>query len=127
MKTLEELKAAIKDIVESEDIETVVCDNLYLLDSSTNTEDFIERIEESINNQEVIYYSKAMNYLFDNDSSLQQSLQLASEYGYTVENLSSEILATILYQDNLRKSLYSLCDDIIAAIEDYNEEQENED
>lgn len=127
MKTLEELKNAIKELVDCEDIEDVVCDNLYMLDSNTNAKDFIERIAESINEQDIVYSSNAIKYLEKNDSSLFYSLQLASEYGYTVEDLSSEILATVLYQDNLRKSFYGLREDIENAIEEYNEEQENKD
>ena len=46
-------------------------------------------------NEEVIYYSSAIRYLKDNDPSLTQSLEIANEYGYTTENLNSELLATL--------------------------------
>ena len=47
-------------------------------------------------NIDVIYYSKAMEYLTENDNSLTESLEIASELGYTTENLNSEILASLL-------------------------------
>tara|TARA_R110000796_G_scaffold91302_1_gene195385 strand:- start:158 stop:586 length:429 start_codon:yes stop_codon:yes gene_type:complete len=46
-------------------------------------------------NEEVIYYSSAIRYLKDNDPSLCESLEIATEYGYTTENLNSELLATL--------------------------------
>jgi hypothetical protein len=46
-------------------------------------------------NEEVIYYSSAIRYLKDNDPSLCESLEIATEYGYTTENLNSELLASL--------------------------------
>lgn len=46
-------------------------------------------------NEEVIYYSSAIRYLKENDPSLTESLEIATEYGYTAENLNSELLATL--------------------------------
>tara|TARA_R110002167_G_scaffold129423_1_gene312369 strand:- start:348 stop:776 length:429 start_codon:yes stop_codon:yes gene_type:complete len=46
-------------------------------------------------NEEVIYYSSAIRYLKENDPSLTESLEIATEYGYTTENLNSELLATL--------------------------------
>jgi len=55
--------------------------------------------------QEIIYYSKAMNYLIENDPSLRDSLGIAEEYGSSLESLSSETLASIHYQDALINSI----------------------
>ena len=44
----------------------------------------------------IIYYARAMEYLSENDPSLKDSLEIASEMGYTPDNLSSEILASLL-------------------------------
>ena len=46
-------------------------------------------------NEEVIYYSTAINYLKENDPSLSESLEIATEYGYTTNNLNSELLASL--------------------------------
>ena len=56
---------------------------------------------EFVHQEEIIYYNRAIKYLAENDSSLRESLSLASDLGYTLENLSSETLATIHYQDYL--------------------------
>ena len=44
---------------------------------------------------EIIYYSKAMQYLKEHDNSLRESLELAAELGYQTENLNSELLASL--------------------------------
>ena len=46
-------------------------------------------------NEEIIYYSNAINYLRDNDQSLSESLEIAIEYGYSLKNVNSELLATL--------------------------------
>ena len=46
-------------------------------------------------NVEIIYYSKAMEYLIENDASLYESIELATEYGYTLDNINSELLASL--------------------------------
>jgi len=56
---------------------------------------------EFVHQEEIIYYNRAIKYLAENDSSLRESLSLASDLGYTLENLSSETLATIHYQNYL--------------------------
>lgn len=86
--------------------------------------DFIENMETQINETEVIYYSRAMEYLSENDASLKESLSIAKEYGYEVENLSSEVLASILQQENMRNKLSELTKEIEEIFEE-NEESEN--
>lgn len=44
---------------------------------------------------EIIYYAKAMEYLKEHDTSLSESIELATEYGYTLENINSELLASL--------------------------------
>jgi len=46
-------------------------------------------------NVDIIYYSKAIKYLQENDASLSESIEIASEYGYTLDNLNSETLASL--------------------------------
>ena len=55
---------------------------------------------------EVIYYSKAMQYLTEHDTSLQESLEIAAEYGYNTENLNSELLASLLASRNKENNFY---------------------
>ena len=51
--------------------------------------------------EDIIYYDNAIKYLSENDASLEESLELAHDFGFTLENLSSETLATIHYQNYL--------------------------
>ena len=46
-------------------------------------------------NVDIIYYYKAIEYLKENDSSLCESIDIATEYGYTLENINSETLASL--------------------------------
>tara|TARA_R100000951_G_scaffold102553_4_gene94703 strand:- start:181 stop:594 length:414 start_codon:yes stop_codon:yes gene_type:complete len=68
----------------------------------SNTEDFtdVNDIFDDLQNNgffnvEIIYYYKAIEYLKENDFSLCESLEIANEYGYTIENINSELLATL--------------------------------
>lgn len=71
-------------------------------------EDKFETIDEAcewISEQEVIYYSVAMNYLIENDVSLNESLEEADAMGFTTDMLNSEILATILLRKMLNENI----------------------
>lgn len=46
-------------------------------------------------NIDIIYYYKAMEYLMQNDVSLSDSMEIASDMGYEVSKLNSEVLASI--------------------------------
>lgn len=41
----------------------------------------------------------------ENDPSLMNSLEIATELGYTTEKLNAELLATLLYQKSLEEDL----------------------
>ncbi len=57
---------------------------------------------------DIIYYSNAMNYLSKNDPSLKKSLNIAAELCYEVQNLNSEILASLLASKLVREEFYEL-------------------
>ncbi len=46
-------------------------------------------------NIEIIYYSTAIKYLQENDPSLQESLELAENDGYSLNEINSELLASL--------------------------------
>ena len=77
-------------------------------------EDVIQYIQES----EIIYYSKAIAYLSENDNSLYESLEIAKEYGYSIENLNSELLATLLYQQNFTNEWYNISEQVEEILND---------
>ena len=80
-----------------------VVDDQYL-DEQFKFDNYDDAIEYCYE-QEIIYYSKAMNYLIENDPSLKESLSIANEYGSSLESLSSETLASVHYQDALINSI----------------------
>ena len=65
-----------------------------LLHKDSN-EIFGDLAESGFFDVEIIYYAKAMEYLRDNDISLNESLELAEEMGFTFEHLNSEALASL--------------------------------
>ena len=71
---------------------------------------------------EVIYYSNAMDYLSENDPSLNESLSLAHDMGFTTDSLNSEILASLLKTENVREEFYQLENDINNFFEELEEE-----
>lgn len=81
-------------------------------DMPENLDDFMEKLDEAVNEIEVIYYASAMNFLRENDPSLRESLELAHDYGFDIKNLNSEILATILQQSYAREDLGEFRDEI---------------
>jgi len=97
---------------------TLNVENLDILYCIGNTE--VESFDDIVycidNNRgfdvEIIYYSAAIKYLQENDTSLRESLGIASEYGYEVKNLNSEILASLLASQNCRNEFYELKDEI---------------
>lgn len=84
----------------------------FLNETPDDVDDVLEYCEERINEIEVIYYATAMDYLRENDVSLQESLELAAEYGCELKNLNSEVLATLLMQSKSREALYEYRDEL---------------
>lgn len=73
---------------------------------------YIKLIESNAFDQEVVYYRNAAEYLLENDPSLRESLQIASDYGFELDNLNSEILASLLKTNNVTEYFYNLEDEI---------------
>ena len=85
-------------------VKKYVVDDQFI-DQQIKFDDYDEAIEYCYE-QEIIYYSKAMDYLMENDASLKDSLAIATEYGIDdPSKLNSEYLATIHYQDALINSI----------------------
>ena len=64
---------------------------------------------------EIIYYNKAMEYLSEHDWSLRESAEIASDLGFELKNINSEMLATLHLQNELINSIreieYELSED----------------
>ena len=70
---------------------------------------------------DVIYYSNAIDYLSKNDPSLKKSLNIAAELCYEVQNLNSEILASLLASKLVREEFYELESEINDFFEGFEE------
>ena len=79
-------------------------------------DDLQERLQELVNEQEIIYYSRAIDYLKENDASLKESLEIAGEFGFPLDKLSSEVLATLLYQKNLSERIPYIISEIESEV-----------
>ena len=94
------------------DIETIPYEYYDDLEDAKDVESYFEQLEEATYQIECIYYSNAMKYLTEHDNSLNESLEIASEMGYEVEDLNSELLATLLMQRKELEALYDAKDDL---------------
>jgi hypothetical protein len=73
--------------------------------------------DRQITDEEVIYYGVAMEYLKENDPSLRESLDIAMEYGFDGNNLSSETLASLLKSRNNETDFIDALEEIQNQIE----------
>ena len=101
------------------------------VDNIESYDDVYYQIEENGGfDEEIIYYANAIEYLANNDASLQESCSIAAEMGYTTENLNSELLASLLYSQEIRNEFEELRDEIedfLSEVEDDEEEEEDDD
>ena len=111
MNKLERLKELVKD-------NNLDIDMDYIYDKNKDFDQLNEDVIQYIHESEIIYYSKAMAYLNENDNSLYESLEIAKEYGYTIENLNSELLATLLYQQNFTNEWYNISEQVQQILND---------
>ena len=100
----------------------------FASEDTTTFEELREDIENGGGfNIEIIYYSRAMEYLTQNDNSLNESLNIAAEMCYEPQNLNSEILASLLASRNARNEFEELESEITNFLEELlNEEEEEE-
>lgn len=100
------IENALKELFKDTNFES------YQYEGFENADDLIESLRTQINEDEVIYYSNAIKYLSENDASLNESIGIAVELGYSLENVNSELLATLLQQKNLNDELENLIPEI---------------
>ena len=89
-------------------------------------DDIVRKAMEYVNDETVIYYSTAMTFLMQEDTSLKESLEIADEQGYRLDNLNSETLATLLLQRRLCDRISELTPDIEDIVDDIKEQYDEE-
>jgi len=110
-------------------------DNLYVMDY-VNIDDIdfsnaYQSIYEMIDdeggfNVDIIYYSNAIDYLAKNDPSLDESLELADEFGFELSKLNSEVLASLLASEKCRNDFSALQTDIDEFFYELSEDEDDE-
>ena len=75
-------------------------------------------------NVDIIYYSKAIEFISENDPSLKDSLEIASDMGYKVSDINSELLASLLASENARNEIIGLREEINDFFQGLIEEEE---
>ena len=89
------------------------------LDFETAYDEIRDQLQDKgIFNVDIIYYGSAMAYLTENDTSLKESLEIANEMGFELQNLSSETLASLLASRNLEVDFCELETEITQYFED---------
>ncbi len=131
MKTLNELQqTAIFEFLKGLKTEVEITDYVNIED--IDTENAYDSIYEKIQDNggfdiKIIYYSNAIQYLKENDPSLNESLAIAKEYGFELESLNSEVLASLLASRNAQEEFYELQSEIDEFFQDLCDELEDED
>ena len=111
-----DIDITITDYVNAEDIDI---ENAY--------EFILEALQENGGfNVEIIYYARAMEYLKENDPSLQESLEIANEFGFSLDSLNSETLASLLASRNAEEQFFELQSEIDEFFQDLCDELETE-
>jgi hypothetical protein len=113
MKTNEQKEKFFNKI--SEELEFDIMD--YIQDDELEDINDYNELEEKLSDErafdiDIIYYSNAMEYLREHDTSLHESMEIAWEYGYETKNINSELLASLLASRNARDEFYELQDEI---------------
>lgn len=120
MKTTKQQDEKIKDLFDNTNF-LIELDYEYTIFNSKSLEDLEEDFYQMINEHEMIYYSKCMNFLKEYDNSLCESLIIAEELGYTLKNLTSEILATLLIQRFMNDEVNEIIEELKEILEEEEE------
>jgi hypothetical protein len=90
--TLQQLTIKYLEEDATDFLNNIIKENLSEYDSNFIYE---ELESEGFFNIEIIYYSKAIKYLAENDASLGESINISLEIGLSLENINSEALASL--------------------------------
>lgn len=128
MRTNESNKNLVIDFLKGLNVDNLcVTDYVSLddIDETTTFETLTELIEDNNGfDIEIIYYTRAIEYLSNNDASLKESLEIADELGYSAKDLSSEVLASLLASQNCRNEWQDLENEVESFLLDLEWEEE---
>lgn len=94
------------------------------LDFSNAFEEILDILDEkNAFDIQIIYYSEAMKYLSLQDTSLVNSLEIANEYGYKLEDINSELLASLLASQITREAFFCCRYEIETFFENFDSQE----
>ena len=110
-KQIDDLIKLFEDYAEDIDIDSILHYNE--IEDINDSDDLLELIEDNNGfDIDIIYYNRAMKYLSENDFSLRESIEIAVDMGYELENINSELLASLHASQKVRDDFYSITDEI---------------
>jgi len=110
-KQIDDLIKLFEDYAEDIDIDSILHYND--IEDINDSDDLLELIEDNNGfDIDIIYYSKAIKYLSEHDSSLRSSIDIAIDMGFDLENINSETLASLHASQKAREDFWDITDEI---------------
>jgi hypothetical protein len=110
-KQIDDLIKLFEDYAEDIDIDSILVYNE--IEDINDSDDLLELIEDNNGfDIDIIYYSKAIKYLAENDASLMNSIEIAVDMGFDLENINSETLASLHASQKARDDFWDIKDEI---------------
>ena len=133
MKKLEAIKEIIKKQEKIFDFNDYILNHcaesdIQEIEDENDLENYLNKINEDmdITSAEVIYYANAIKYLAENDQSLNESIDIAIQYGYDLNNINSELLASLLKSQNNLNDYYLFIENCVSEFTSFLAEYEDE-
>jgi hypothetical protein len=97
----------------------------------TPTDEVYDKVSEEIEraldrDDDILYHESALEFLLKEDFSLEESIGLAKDMGYNMDDLNSSVLAYLLKQDLMLQEWSSVEDDVLEIIEDWQSDADEE-
>lgn len=110
---LDELEILFDSYVEDIDITDYLTEEDLEEGNINDAQDLYDLLYENYAfDVEIIYYSTAMKYLTEHDQSLSESIEIAIERGYELENINSETLASLHASRQAEDDFWMIREDI---------------
>lgn len=106
-----DLNDRLENYIDVEELEEAI--------DNDSLQEYLEELDNDgdITTTDVIYYSSAIQYLAENDQSLNESMEIAKEYWYELDSINSELLASLLKSRNNQNDYDTLIGEIIEKFE----------
>jgi hypothetical protein len=110
---LDELESLFLDYIEDIDITDYLTEEDLEEGNLNDAHDLYDLLRDNYAfDVEIIYYSTAMKYLTEHDTSLSESLEIANEMGFDLESLNSETLASLHASRQAEDDYWTIKDEI---------------